>query len=649
MSSIKFQRLLSPYKLGTLELKNRMVFLAHHTGYGYDGMMTDGIVNHYVERAKGGAAAVFVSQAAERDGRMSPSYLVASDRRSEPYARKMSKESHRYGCKVLAQLTHQGHTTIQKQPITLYAPTQMPGPHCHYNTKELEIEEIESIKNHFVEAAVLQREWGFDGVELKVAHDGLLRTFVSPYLNRREDEYGGSFENRIRFPLEIISSIRKEVGDDYPIGIRLCMDEFTDWGYSHDYGLKLAKAFEDAGVDFISNDVGTFSSFYMEIPPALVPLNFSIYISALLKERVKIPVIAFGRINDAVQMETILEEKTADIIGMCRQLICDPETPNKILEGREEDIRNCIACNDACQDNIPFVVHCMQNPGAGREGDYGIGTLCRAKNPMNIMVVGGGLSGMKTAEILAKRGHKVEIYEKDGELGGQMLLAQKVPLKTDLEDVTRYIKKQLIKMNVKIYLNKVIDLEYIRNKNPDAVVIATGSHPVLPNLIIEGETGIKIITPNEALSNIELIGKTVVIYDDVGYWQGIGVAYYAAMLGAKVIIVTPDWKAGSYINDAFNEMQHKLLYSKGADIVVSHKISSINGSSVNIENKFNHKVKEIKNVDTLIIATHSVSDNELYKQLKAERGRIYSIGDCVSPRRGDHIIFESEKLARSIG
>lgn len=649
MSNIKFQRLLSPCQLGTLTLKNRMVFLAHHTGYGYDGMMTDGIVNHYVERAKGGASAVFVSQAAERDGRMSPNYLVASDRRSEPYGRKMTEEAHRYGCKVLAQLTHQGHTTIQKQPITLYAPTQMPGPHCMYNTKELETEEIESIKNNFVEAAVLQREWGFDGVELKVAHDGLLRTFVSPYLNQREDEYGGSFENRMRFPLEIVSAIRKAAGDDYPIGIRLCMDEFTEWGYSHDYGLMLAKAFEDAGVDFISNDAGTFSSFYMEIPPALVPLNFSIYLSALLKKHVKIPIIAFGRINDAVQMETILEEKTADIIGMCRQLICDPETPNKILEGRVEDIRNCVACNDACQDNNPFIVHCMQNPGAGREGEYGIGTLSQTESPMEIMVVGGGLAGMKTAEILAKRGHKVEIYEKGEELGGQMLLAQKVPLKTDLEDVTRYIKKQLKKLDVNIHLNKEINLGFIREKNPDAVIVATGSHPLMPELNIKGDTNIKIITPNEALSDIQLIGKKVVVYDDVGYWQGIGVAYYAALLDAEVIVVTPEWKAGSYINDAFNEMQHKLMYDKGADIIVTHKINSIGGSSVMIENKFNHQTKEIKNVDTLIIASQSVSDNELYKQLKAERERVYSIGDCVSPRRGDHIIFESEKLARRIG
>ncbi len=232
-----FRKLLSPIQLGDVTLKNRIIFLAHWTnfgnnhGYQEDGLASERLAMHYIERAKGGAGLVCVTQSVSPGGQMGRTMVHAHDSRNEKVFRFMTEEIHKYGGKVFGQFNHQGHTScMQRPPFRLLAPTQMPGPHCYVNTKEIELDEMEEIKEYYVKAAVQEKEWGFDGVELKIAHDGLLRTFVSPYLNRRTDQYGGSFENRMRYPIEIIQAIREKVGEGYPIGIRLCMDEFTDWG-----------------------------------------------------------------------------------------------------------------------------------------------------------------------------------------------------------------------------------------------------------------------------------------------------------------------------------------------------------------------------------------------------------------------------------
>ena len=266
------------------------------------GLFSERNIQHYVERAKGGAAAVTVSQNVDPYSMMSDEYPVGSDPRNKENFRRLAAEVHKYGCKCITQLNHGGHNTLKNPPQILVAPSQMPEPSCHFNTKELEKEELEQIKDYYVKAATLQQGVGWDAVELKIAHDGLLRTFISPLFNKREDEYGGSFENRMRYPLEIIEAIREAVGPDYPIGIRLCVDEFIEGGYSMEYGLKVAKRLEEAGVDYLSTDAGSFSSFYMEIPPAVIPLGFALYMSAELKKTVDIPVIAAGGIADGRQL-----------------------------------------------------------------------------------------------------------------------------------------------------------------------------------------------------------------------------------------------------------------------------------------------------------------------------------------------------------
>lgn len=649
-----FKNLLSKFKIGRVEFKNRFFFLPHHTGYAVDegylanGLFSDRNVRHYVERAKGGAAAVAVSQNVDPNSQMSFRYVLSYEQRNRDNFKRLADEAHEHGAKVITQLNHGGHTTLLNPPQLLIAPTQMNEPYCHFNTKEIELDDMQIIKEYYIKSSAWQKELGWDGVELKIAHDGLLRTFVSPYFNRRIDEYGGSFENRMRYPLEIIAGIREAVGKDYPIGIRLCVDEFTWYGYSLEYGMKVAKALEQGGVDYISTDAGTFSSWYMQIPPSPLPLGWAVYQSAELKKHINIPVIAFGRINDPVQAETILQENAADMIGMCRQLLCDPETPIKTAEGRLDDIRHCIACNEACVGVDGIYVECIQNPGVGREKHFGIGTLEPAKQKKKIMVIGAGVAGLKYAEIAAKRGHNVEVYEKTNSVGGQVLLAEKIPYRIEMGEVYRYMKIQLQEMGVPIYYGCEVDVNKVDSVNPDVVVVATGSTPVIPRYEGLETTKLAVMDIREAMKDTSKVGCNVLLYDDIGFWQGAGVADYCTALGAKMTIVTPGSDIATDIESGQAYLLKKRLHKYGVKFVYNHAILAFGEDSVIFENTYNHKKKVINGIDTVLIAGQCKSDNEIFRALKGRRSHVYAVGDCVAPRAIEQAIFEAEIMARTI-
>ena len=650
-----FTKLLSPIKIGKMELKNRFVFLPHYSGLGTNNgyhernLMSERNIMHYVERAKGGAAAVTVSSNVDPESVMAPDIPLGSDERNFENMKKLADGCHQYGCKAIAQFNHGGHTTLLTPPQLLFAPSQMPETSSHENTKELEPEDLVYIRDCFVKSALLHKKAGWDAVEIKCGHDGLLRTFISPLFNHRTDEYGGSFENRMRYPLEVYHAIREAVGDDFPVGVRVCVDEFIDNGFSLELGIQIAKAFEDAGADYISTDAGSFTSFYMEIPPAAVPLGFALYMSAELKKVLHIPVIAFGRINDPVQAETVLDEECADLIGMCRQLNCDPETPNKTAAGDIDAIRHCIACNEGCLGTGKIEINCIQNPGSGREKLLGIGTLQEAQEKKKIMVVGGGVAGLKTAEIAAKRGHTVEVYEKTEKLGGQLLLVEKIPYKAEISEVYRYLRYELQKIGVPVITGQEVDVAFVKEKKPDIVVVATGSSALIPSFGGEEEFAGKIISPREALSNFELIGENVLVYDDIGYWQSAGVADYALALGSKVMIVTKDAHVGSEIEGTNLALLMRRLYEGGAEILADHHLKQFTKDGVVVANNYSLSERTLGPFDTAIVASRSVSNNQLYYELKKEMpGCVRFVGDAVAPRRVHQIILEAEELARSL-
>ncbi len=293
---------------------------------------------------------------------------------------------HEHGAKIFGQLTHGGHTSLQRPPGTMWAPTQMPEPSSVHNTKAMDLADIEATIAGFAASAANAREGGFDGVEIKVAHDGLLRSFASPFFNRRTDRYGGSFENRMRLSVEVVEAMKRAAGADFPVGVRICLNEYTPWGYGLDYGLEMARHLEATGcVDYFNCDAGSFSSFWMEIPPMAVPVGSFRDLNAALKKASSLPVVAFGRIKGASLAAEIVSAGEADLIGWARQLIADPETPNKLREGRSREIRYCTSCNDACVYQVvqDRGIRCIHNPDAGNETAFTLRTMAPAPRPQD--------------------------------------------------------------------------------------------------------------------------------------------------------------------------------------------------------------------------------------------------------------------------
>jgi 2,4-dienoyl-CoA reductase-like NADH-dependent reductase (Old Yellow Enzyme family) len=654
----EFKYLFTPHKIGNVEIMNRFVFQPHHPAHGgTDVLPTEQMMNYYIERAKGGTGLVVLeAMAVHPTGQISPQVnycVLVTDRRVIPLFRSMVDTMHKYGAKVFGQLTHCGPNVKQK-PIQLsYSASAKPEPGSRDVPEEIEIEEIHEVTKSFGEGAAVLREAGFDGVELKFAHDGIMRTFVSDYTNERIDEYGGSYDNKLRFFREIMIEIRRQAGGDFPVGARLLLDEFSRTGYSLDYSKKLAKTCEENTIDYINGDSGGFYDGSMQIFPMCMPLGAGVYMASEIKKEVKIPVIAFGRINDPVLGEMILNEGHADFVGMCRQLLCDAETANKAKEGRLDDIRHCIACNDGCLLRIEQTVsiRCIQNPAGGREKELGIGTLKTVDKPKNIMVIGGGVSGMKFAEVATMRGHKVNIYEKSGVLGGQVNISEKIPYRIEIAEVPRYLKLQLEKYGVPVHLNMEIDVKKVKAENPDVVVVATGSYPYLQPILGSDETDIKIIDVSSALLKPELIGNNVLVFDKNGHVKGGGITEYALAIGATVYCVTPYSQIGlDCDSNSLTQLKRRLYrYENFKGVIPEYDIKALGKNTVILYHIFNTALEmKLTGIDTLILADRNIADNKLYKELKRVRKEVYAIGDCVAPRKIEQGIYEAEILARKL-
>ena len=654
----EYKYLFTPHMIGNVEIMNRFVFLPHHPAHGgTDVLPTDQMQNYYIERAKGGTGLIVLeAMAVHPSGQICPQIgycVLATDKRVIPPFKKMTAKIHRYGTKVFGQLTHCGPNVKQKPMQISYSASAKPEPGSREVPKEIEIEEIHEVVRCFGESAAVLREAGFDGVELKFAHDGLMRAFVSDYSNERTDEYGGSYDNKLRFFREIMQEIRKKAGNDFPVGARLLIDEFSRTGWSLDYSVELAKTCEENSIDYINGDSGGFFDGSMQIFPMCVPLGVGVYMASEIKKAVNIPVVAFGRINDPVLCERILEEGHADFVGMCRQLLCDSETANKAKAGRLNDIRHCIGCNDGCMLRIEqsISIRCIQSPAGGREKQFGIGTLKPAKNAKKIMVIGGGVAGMKFSEIAAARGHSVELYEKTNILGGQVNIAEKLPYRNEITDVTRYIKIQLEKYNVPVFLNTEAEVSLVLKKNPDIVVVATGSYPYIKQIKGDKTTNIKIIDVSTALKNPEMIGNKVVVYDNNSHIKGGGITEFALSLGAEVYLVTPHSQIGlDFDSNTLIHLKRRLYkYDTYKGVIPEFDIKELENNAVLLSNVYNQeREKKLTDIDTLILADYYIPDNSLYKELKKKRKGIYALGDCVTPRKIEQAIYEAEVLGRKL-
>jgi 2,4-dienoyl-CoA reductase-like NADH-dependent reductase (Old Yellow Enzyme family) len=682
-----FAHLFSPLRIRDVALSNRIVFQPHFTALGnLDGMGSDDLIAYHEVRARGGVGLIILeSQAVHPTGKMSRRFISAWDPAIIPFYRALTARVQDQGARIFGQLTHGGHTSLEHPPHLLWAPSQMPEPSSRFSTKAMDLEDIEATIAGFAASARNAREGGFDGVEIKVAHDGLLRSFASPFFNHRTDGYGGSFENRMRLSNEVLEAIKRATSDEFPVGVRICLDEFTTFGYGLEYGLRMAEHLERGGcVDYLNCDAGSFSSYWMEIPPAAVRSGSFRSLNAALKEQSRLPVVAFGRIAPPTLAEDMLVAGEADLIGFARQLIADPDTPEKLRRGEADLVRSCVACNDACiyQVGQEKGIRCIHNPAAGRERYLDDRAIGRADTPKKVTVVGGGPAGLKAAEIAARRGHSVTILERAAALGGQVKLAARQPEHGIIANVTDHLEAMARHFGVTVRTGVEATAEVLAAEKPGHIIIATGSEPNLPQGA-EAQSEARALgrqvppsipgldlpfvhSSDDVMSGaVKLLGRVLVI-DNNGHWEGAGTAEYLSEQGCSVQIVTSDLMVGGDIESGTRTLFYRRAAVRGMTIRSGLAVKAIQPERVIVRQVFSAagtkgfgryllvegEEQAIEGFDSVVAILGRRSREDLYHRCRASPllagVTIQRVGDAVAPRLIESNIAEAYALGLSI-
>jgi mycofactocin system FadH/OYE family oxidoreductase 2 len=651
---IEFKYLFSPLQLGSTIVPNRIHFAAHMTNFGEDHQISERHIYYYRERAKGGCGLITTEELGVHPSDHPYAKLVdAFDPNVIAGFKELTKAIHEYDTKIFAQLNHngmQGDGKISRLPV--WGPSPGKDPIFRETAKEMEIEDIQECIAYFARSAIHAVDGGFDGIELQVGHSSLLRQFLSPATNFRNDEYGGNLENRMRFCLEVVKAVREAVGSDFTLGVRLNADEMHPRrGLTLADAKQIAIRLEATGLlDFMDLSLGTFFNLFLVEGSMHTPLGYTVPLSAGIRSVIRLPVFCTNRINDPHLAEKILADGHADMIGMVRALICDPELPNKALEGRSDDIRHCVADNQGCiaRMGLGFRLGCIQNPAVGQEKTLGMGTLRTCDKPKRVVVVGAGPAGLEAARTAALRRHQVIVFEKNDEVGGQNIIAGKAAGRQELTGVSRWLIGQVNKLGIDLRLGTEATAEVVLQQNPDAVVVATGSVP--KKKPFPGQYAApQVITTWEVLNGGVPAGPRVLLIDMDGHHQATATAELLADLGKKVHIITPTLFVGAGLGPLQDlYLTRQRLAKKDVTFTPDIAVLEIQGTLVKGLNVYSNEMIDFEGYDTVVLAVGNQACEDLYFALKGRVKELYRIGDCVAPRKTDMAILEGHRVGRML-
>lgn len=627
------KKILEPITINGMTLRNRMIVSAMVTGYANpDGTASEKYISYHEAKAKGGWGLIITEDyiVTPTAGASAPLPALYADNQIVSH-KKLTERVHAAGGAIAAQLYHAGRETTSvvtgEQPV---APSAIIDPTMPEQPRALTVPEIELLEDQFAEAALRAKKAGFDAIEIHGAHGYLVNQFVSPFSNKRTDLYGGSLRNRARLALNIIAKTRQKVGVDYPIIYRMSVQEYVEGGLQIEEAKAFAQLLEEAGVDMIHCSQGIYASIAAVVPPFGVTRGAFVDNAAAIKSVVNIPVSAVGRINDPDLAEAILTSGKADLVTMARASLADPEMPNKVREGKYEDISRCIGCLQGCLANSNAgtgKVRCLVNPMTGMEDEYAFSPV---EAPKNIWVVGGGVSGCEAAIVAARRGHNVTLFEQNDHLGGQWCAAA-VPMdKTEFTTLVVWQQNQLRKLGVDVRLNSTVDASMVTAEKPDALIIATGSIPIVSRSIsgIDGDN--VVLAQDVLLGNVET-GQHVVVIG--GGLVGAETADFLAYHGKKVTII-------EMMSDIMRDgeptpraMLIERLEKNHVDVYTSTQVTSIEEHAV-VAEKSGETIR-LEDVDTVIVAIGVRSNKMLEESLAGlYDGQILVVGDAKKAKNG---------------
>lgn len=668
---MSYDMLFSPMKIGNVEIKNRIVMAPMCMGFGqYNGCATETMMDYYEERAKGGVGLIFteITRINDITGASSFGQLGMSHDYQIPALREMADRIHKHNCKIMVELHHPGrqnlglmigtvpicnigsklmgnlYTKILTQAVIPQGkklqdkhivPRTVAPSKCERSkmsdsvNRELSVNEIKRIICQFIEGAVRVKKAGCDGVELHAAHGYLIQQFLSPNTNKRTDKYGGSLENRMRFLLEIIDGIRSNCGKDFPIVVRLTVDEMyseigqNGKGYNLEEGIKMAKILSDKGIDAIDVSSAAYDTFNYWLEPTTFTPGWRKYLASEVRKVVDIPVIAANLIRSPKQAEMQLEEGTQDFISLGRPLIADPHWPNKVKSGNENLIKRCVCCLYCFESMMKGAYkythgNCSVNPFVGRENV----SLKQNGNGRKVLIIGAGCAGLTAAELLSKRGFDVTVLEKESKQGGQLNLASKPPHKEKINWVCEDLLSNAINSGAKVLFNTKADKDIISSYSPEIVITATGGNAIHPKSF----NGDNVVTVTQVLNgSIDISNKKVAVIGSG--MTGLETSELLVSKGNKVTVVEMADKIapGAWFQQLDDALP--VLEKAGTEFLTSHKLLSVSSSGIELENLKERKAVAIK-VDLVVLSLGVRSDNSLYNDIKnSDSYKVYNIGD----------------------
>jgi mycofactocin system FadH/OYE family oxidoreductase 2 len=654
----EFAKLFTPIRVSNVTLRNRIASTAHVPGFAEKGYPTDQYCRYHAEKARGGVGLTITggSTSVHPTSLATELNLVANrDDSIIPYYRKLADAVHEHDAAIFTQITHMGRRGRSdcESWLPLVAPSQIPEPYHNEVPHEVEEPLLLEIIESFGSAARRVKEAGLDGVEINASHNHLIDQFWSPRLNHRTDRWGGSFDNRIRFALAVLESVRRQVGGDYVVGIRISADEFLEGGLSLDEMKDIARALSRTKAlsffDVVGGSADTRVGLAAINPNMYYPPAPYVHLAGAIKEVVDVPVMHAARILDPVEADKFLQRGYIDIVGMTRALIADPYMPNKARDGLLEDIRPCIGVNEGCIDRIYSgkPITCVVNPVISREAE--LATLTGALLKKRVVVVGGGPGGLEAAHVAATRGHEVILLERSSRLGGQVLVAARAPLREALEQIISWYERKLRNADVDVRLETEATPDSILALAPDAVIVATGATPFRPPL--PGFDAANVVSAEDVLGGRVSVGERVIVLDDEGHQAGPSVAEFIVRQGNQVHIVTTLNALATELGDTTRPPLLARLYGHGVTITPDTRPLGFVDGTLRLVNAYSGHEWSLE-VDTVVLAMGRRSNDKLYKTLTrlADLRELHAVGDCVAPRpMGMHrALLEGTRVARVI-